>query len=127
MLVVLYLKKNTQTLQFGVAPWFPDGSINPHGVAYGRRDDMFCPKDRQIIEESKESGWECRRCEKWISIRPQQYQGAGDEPATWWWCNACKTTAVQPKTIQEKRRAAAAVGCQTIGKMWNKSTHASNA
>jgi hypothetical protein len=36
---------------FGIPPWFSDGSINPAGVAYGRRCDGILKKELQICQD----------------------------------------------------------------------------
>ena len=71
---------------YKVAPWHPDGSVNPPGVPSTVPDKV--DKTRLLTDYNTATGWSCRRCGEWVSVRPRE--AVGVEPKTWWWCKACK-------------------------------------
>ena len=73
--------------QFGIAPWFADGSINPKGVAYGRLEDLVICKELQV-ENFEQKSWTCKLCHAVVHKRPSASSHV--EPVWWWWCEACR-------------------------------------
>jgi hypothetical protein len=77
-----------------IAPFNPDGSVNPQGV----RDCHPEPVDPKTLLEDfsddkykDKKGWNCMKCNVWIDCAPRP--SIGPEPPTWWWCNSCKKGA----------------------------------
>lgn len=74
---------------FKIPPWNADGSPNPLGIPDNRFVDPV-PKGFEVpIDHHDKSGWNCRKCNQWISSQPREYEG-GTEPDDWWWCRTCQ-------------------------------------
>lgn len=107
---------NDQNFFHGIPPWHPDGSVNLAGVRpnYGPTEPLG--KNFQFLDDYN-SGWECRRCQKWISHAPQEYRGQS-EPHDWWWCFECKKSCEKKLSLSEKRIANVAATCLKINSLF---------
>jgi hypothetical protein len=110
---------NDANFMFGVPPWLPDGSVNPRGVPFGRPEDRFLDKERQL-EDYSAFGWSCHKCKARVRAAPREFSGAV-EPLDWWWCTPCKLAHAAkdaPKTAMQKKLALAAKGCRRLDAAW---------
>jgi len=105
---------------FGVPPWLPDGSANPRGVPFGRPEDRFLAKERQL-EDYSAAGWRCRKCDAVVRTPQREWNCRSAAPVDWWWCPACKfahAANTAPKTAMQKKLAEAAKGCRRLDAAW---------
>ena len=87
------------TAQFGVAPWNPDGSVNPDGIPYGRPGDATIAKHLQL-EDCERRTWKCRLCQKVVPKAPVECKGV--EPEWWWWCDTCRARRRPVSSVQNQ-------------------------
>ena len=104
--------------QFQVAPWHADGGMNPCGVAWGRRADLFVPVDRMLLDYSCDRGWECRKCGAWVPKQPRQATGV--EPIDWWWCNHCREKYKRSKNAPKTAKTIAGVAGKDVRDYFNR-------
>ena len=91
---------------FGVAPWHPDGSVNPPGVPWSV--PLAVDRSRLLVDFDSARGWSCTKCGEWVNVRPRE--AAGHEPKDWWWCRSCKSASQQAPTGRGIERFFASVG-----------------
>tara|TARA_B100001758_G_scaffold247914_1_gene268476 strand:- start:14544 stop:15107 length:564 start_codon:yes stop_codon:yes gene_type:complete len=93
---------------FQIPPWHADGSVNPLGVPDNRFVEPVLPGFELPVDYDSKTGWNCYKCQEWVSLPARQYEGK-EEPEDWWWCAACrknkpKMTARQKKVRDEVAR-----------------------
>tara|TARA_Y100000389_G_scaffold192889_2_gene220993 strand:+ start:30548 stop:31900 length:1353 start_codon:yes stop_codon:yes gene_type:complete len=109
---------NDQNFFYGIPPWHPDGSVNPAGIPgnYGPAEPLG--KNFQFLDDYN-VGWNCHRCQNWISHPPREYEGK-DEPHDWWWCFDCKKSCQKTLSVSEKKIAKVAATCVKINSVFGR-------
>lgn len=92
---------------FGVPPWHPDSTVNPLGIPDQRFVEQPMPGFELPVEYDANAGFNCRKCQQCVGIKPRPYEN-GIEPEDWWWCVTCrknkpKQTAKQKEIAQERK------------------------
>ena len=81
---------------YGIAPWNPDGTVNPPGVYTAPLSES----EKQFTQLGKDSEefWICRACSARVNMAPRKWQSKNgeEEPWNWWFCFDCKQTKVKP-------------------------------
>ena len=89
---------------FKIPPWHADGSVNPLGVPDNRFVEPVLPGFELPIEYDSKTGWNCHKCQEWISLPPRKFEG-GVEPKDWWWCMTCRKKKPKMTARQKKLQA----------------------